>query len=450
MHKKGYIRLTATGPHGVRLMRLAEVENPDFSARLKRGAWTGGVERVLRFWVAGDALYLPAGLRASAAAIIGSDHDLALPPAVCASDAEAGLRPYQVAALRAACAARGGIVVAPCGSGKTVIGAALARACAPLGGGTLVLVHTRELAEQWACALLSVAPVWRVQGGRARLDEHGAPSGRLASASCVALVQSREHIPPQYLAEPAALIVDECHHASAKTYREIVGECGARLRFGLTATPQRADGLGVVAEMFLGPVTAVVRPDELQDAGHTVAFDYRRIDTEWSFPWSAGESLHPLIDAMVRDERRNAAIAALAAEQARGGRAVLVLSGRVEHACELAGLIAERGCDAHALTGRTPQRERGAVVERMRQGAPIVVCATSLADEGLDWPALSVLVLATPSRSAGKMVQRCGRVMRPAPGKPRPVVFDLVDDVPVLRGQAASRRKAIAELRAGA
>lgn len=82
------------------------------------------------------------------------------------------------------------------------------------------------------------------------------------------------------------------------------------------------------------------------------------------------------------------------------------------------------------------------MLQRFREGSVKVLCATSLADEGLDIERLSRLILATPARAEGRTIQRLGRLMRPHPGKGTPVLYDLVDDLPMARRQHAARRRA--------
>lgn len=450
-HVGGYVELGADEDAATiaRAVALATIENPEFVRRKQLGLYLGKTPKQLCF-----AERAPSG---GTRIPIGAAQRLeaAFAPFTSARTADAaaareGLRDYQRAAIsRALDAGRSGIIVAPCGSGKTRIGLALAAEVAqePRKRPILVIVHTRELMAQWAseaARIFGAGNVGTVSAGKAQCADDPTAS------VWVALVQSARAIPPDVLTGAGVLLVDECHHTSARTYRELVGACGAPHRYGLTATPARADGLGQIAEMFLGDVLARIEPGALQAAGHTAPFEFHAINTGWWHPWEAGEPLHELVLAMVANEPRNATIVALAAAECKQGRSVLIVTGRVDHAAHLAQRLHAQGVDAHALTGAMRDADRAAVVARMRAGVPIVVCATTIADEGLDWPSLATLILATPSRAAGRMVQRCGRVMRIAEGKGRPRVYDLVDDVSVLRGQAAARRKAIAELMAGA
>ena len=104
--------------------------------------------------------------------------------------------------------------------------------------------------------------------------------------------------------------------------------------------------------------------------------------------------------------------------------------------------LCEDDVAAAALTGRTPKARRSAILDAFREGELAVVCATSLADEGLDVSRLERLILATPARAEGRTIQRLGRLMRPHPGKGTPILYDFVDDHPMARRQHAARRRA--------
>jgi superfamily II DNA or RNA helicase len=119
-----------------------------------------------------------------------------------------------------------------------------------------------------------------------------------------------------------------------------------------------------------------------------------------------------------------------------------VLSGRVEHCTLLATRLGAEGVPAAALTGAVSRTRRNALLARFREGTLGVVCATSLADEGLDIARLERLVLATPARAEGRTIQRLGRLMRPFPGKATPELHDLVDEAPLARAQFGARLRA--------
>ena len=118
-----------------------------------------------------------------------------------------------------------------------------------------------------------------------------------------------------------------------------------------------------------------------------------------------------------------------------------MVSDRVAHCRTLAGLLAGQGVSAPVLTGQAAPENRAQIVADVQAGRTAVLIATlQLIGEGFDCPGLSTLVLATPIKFEGRLVQVVGRIMRPAEGK-RARVIDYVDEhIPVLRRSAAARR----------
>jgi len=173
----------------------------------------------------------------------------------------------------------------------------------------------------------------------------------------------------------------------------------------------------------------------------------RSLRTDYSYPYTSREDYGPMAADLVADEARNALIVDAVLADARAGHVCLVLSGRVEHCKALAADITAGGIEAEALTAKVGKRKRAELLARARSGDLRVLVATSLADEGLDLPLLSRVVLAFPTRSAARTVQRLGRLMRPHPDKGQPVLTDVVDHaVPVLRNQSFARRRVYREV----
>jgi superfamily II DNA or RNA helicase len=243
------------------------------------------------------------------------------------------------------------------------------------------------------------------------------------------------------------VIVDEAHHAPASTFQSVLSRLPARWRVGLTATPDREDGLGPLVDLTLGERLFEVGYRELCDAGYLQAPEVRPVYTAFTFDYGGPEDHARCLAALVADEERNALIADLAAREALEGRAVLVLSGRVDHCRHLTELASKRDVVAQVLVGATPRAERRALLDEFRAGKIHVLVASTLADEGLDIPCLERIVLAFPGRTRGRTTQRLGRLMRPHPGKHQPVLFDVVDaHVPVLYRQFRERRRLYADL----
>lgn len=385
----------------------------------------------------GGTLLLPRGavgvLRAAAAAageeVSFEDRRALLPPV--AFELLLDPRPHQERGAAALVRHVQGVVIAPCGAGKSALAmAAVARVAQP----ALVLVRTRDLVEQWRSGLEAVL-------GRAA----GVIAGgkHVPNIVTVATVQSLGAMSSDKLGELGrqfgAVVVDECHNATAPTDRRVLGHLPARYRFGMTATPERTDGLGGLLDLTIGPAVCRIEHRELIEGGHLVVPRVVPVPTGCS---PDVETHAALVAELVADEARNQQIAELAAREAHAGHTVLVLSGRTEHCEALATMLRAKGISAEALIGKATRARRAGLLGRFRSGGLAVLCATSLADEGLDVPRLDRLVLATPARAAGRTIQRLGRLMRPFAGKAQPVLFDLVDEGRIARAQFRARSAA--------
>src|SRR5690606_32319018 len=252
----------------------------------------------------------------------------------------------------------------------------------------------------------------------------------------VALVQTLWRDPARLARLPVgAVVVDEAHHAPARTFLDVLSRLPARYRLGLTATPHRSDGLRPLVEAAIGPVAY-----RMSDEGAgliTPKIIWVLTNTRCRIP---PHRYADLLAAVLKDKERNRlALSIVRAAVSRGGR-VLALTSRVDHATEFAAHLQGMGIAAAALAGHVPRRERELTLDRFREGSLAALVATQLADEGLDLPALDTLLLLSPTRDVSRTTQRIGRVRRPMPGK-EARVYDFFDHhVPLLRIHARHRR----------
>ena len=416
------------------------------------------------------------------------------------------LRPFQALAVAAAKKKLHGILVMPPGAGKTVTALALA---AKMGLRPLVVVHTNDLMHQWvgASAKFLGQPLNTIGGG-----------GKDAICSDVGTVAMLQTLYQWKRAELEALarqhgvlFVDECHRLPANEAYRIAWGLGCPRRFGLTATPERADGLSPMLHWALGPTIYTVTTEDLVDAGVAVHPIIRRVDTEfyyellkqirvssrasrWGKRLSADEhgleelqrtvggmchsgarvtiagltaddcktlfaefkraglecesqvdtsSLAAAYKELCKDPGRLGQIRDAVVGMCEEGRKVLVIANRVNHCQRIAEVLLEAGVTAQVLTGKMSARKRQAGLAAYVAGEIMVCVATTLADEGLDVPDISGLVMAFPARSAGLTTQRTGRTMRAVEGKAQPLVVDLVDArIGMFLSQWTSRKKA--------
>jgi hypothetical protein len=219
------------------------------------------------------------------------------------------------------------------------------------------------------------------------------------------------------------MLVHNCHHASATTYREVFDRLPSAARIGLTATPFRLDGKGL-GDMF-GSIVVAAWPDELCAAGtlhrpkvwatmppdlgdvHTVAGDYNK-----------GE----LANA-VNTKDRNADIIKTWLKHAAGKRTV-AFAVDVPHSLDICAAFVAAGVPAEHLDGKTPDAERTAILQRLARGVTLVVCNCMVLTEGWDMPSLECAIVARPTSSLNLHLQMIGRIMRACPEKQGCIVLD--------------------------
>ncbi len=330
-------------------------------------------------------------------------------------------RDYQVEAAHKAVIAGNGIIVAGTGTGKTVIGLMLAHA---LNVPTLFIVHTSTLLEQTRDRVrqfLGIEP--GVIGGGA-WD---------VKPFTVAMVQTLAERPTQVETELApyfgCVILDEAHHCPAETFARVIQRFPARYRFGLTATPDRADGLGPMLEALIGPIvyrlagTSLPLKWSMIDTGFVMeALPTRRVPRgqEPDLDFTA------LVTKLCDSDERTGFIADNIWFRHRG--ASLVLTDRVEHVKVLASELCRRGLAAVAMTGATSKADRDHIIAGIGNGKYSVLVSTpGLVGEGFDCPRLDTLFNCTMTKAATKVEQMVGRVTRPYAGKVFGMVFDFVD-----------------------
>jgi DNA repair protein RadD len=335
------------------------------------------------------------------------------------------LRPYQARAVAETEAALSAgervILVAPTGSGKTVMGAAIAKRAAGQHRGVLFLAHRREIIDQTSRKLHAHG----VRHGviMAGADDRLRPMEPVQVAS-VATLWSRG-MRSSAMPMPAAdlIIVDECHHTPARTYTKIIEQYPEAKVLGLTATPCRGDGRGLgghftkiveapqVAELIVeghlvkSRVYAPVRPD-LQGV-HTRHGDY--VEAELAGRMDTPRLVGDLVSHWLKfGERRRSVVFAV----------------NVAHSLHICSEF--QGCNIRAehLDGGTPINEREAILARLESGATEVVCNCMVLTEGWDMPEVGCCVLARPTKKMGLYRQMIGRVLRPAEGKPDAIVLD--------------------------
>jgi len=325
--------------------------------------------------------------------------------------------------------------------GKTVLAAWL---IAQRGVNTLVLVHRQQLQEQWVERLsqflgIAAKAIGRWGGGRKKL------TGNID----VALIQSviRKDVVQDFVGEYGHLVVDECHHLSARSFDLVARRAKARYVTGLSATVTRKDGHHPIIFMQCGPVRYKV--DARQQAAarpfnHEVWVRSTGLLPEGEPAADKRVEFQRLCNVVVHAEQRNRMICAEVVEALLEGRSPVVLTERTEHVHLLAGLLA--GVVEHVITlqGGMGRKALLAALERVRQIPPgrgrVLLATGRFLGEGFDDARLDTLFLTMPVSWHGTIAQYVGRLHRLQDGKRCVRVYDYADlEVPMLAGMFDKR-----------
>ncbi len=343
------------------------------------------------------------------------------------------LRPEQQAAAESMCAHDTGVLAATTAFGKTVLAAWL---IARRGVNTLVLVHRRQLLEQWVnqlSAFLDLDPgdIGRFAGNRKK------PTGMIDVAMLQSLV--RKGTVNDLVAEYGHLVVDECHHLSAFSFEQVARRATARFVTGLSATVTRKDGHHPIIFMQCGPVR--YRTDARRQAGKRPFAHTVHVRPTGFLPPSPADSsdtrLHyqQLCSELLADDARNRRICRDIIAAVREGRTPVVLTERREHLDILEQLLSPDVVTLVVLRGGMGKKATSAAMKRLADDSgPRVLLATGrYIGEGFDDPRLDTLFLTMPISWRGTIAQYAGRLHRRHRDKREVRIYDYADlDVPML------------------
>lgn len=344
------------------------------------------------------------------------------------------LRDYQTPAVQALVFSERGIIKSPAGSGKTIIGAAaiLGWLRSNMAGGRKIawVANTIEQTFQAQRAVDAFPEIHE----RARMEF-------FCYAGCPALMDFD------------LVILDECHHAAAPGFASKLRYYDGP-RWGLSATPERADDLRELVFDLIGPIIHEVPREALVQAGQLAQArvmihspnrkaemeaeireaampEYEKRKKRWPFMFrskqAADEQLGRCIwqaaqvTGIQGNQKRNARIVELAIRHAEDS--TLIIVGSIEHGEALAAQVPGAAL-CYAKLGKKKRQE---LLAAFSCGALKTLFATSLADEGLDVPRANCLILAAAGRSAAKAEQRTGRVLRSFSDKTHGTIHDFAD-----------------------
>lgn len=424
------------------------LDNPEYYKKERMGKWTGNTPKDIWLYERnGNEILLPFGclqkIWSMCVRNVSWNVDIASKRNV-EYRSNINLYPYQEKAVNEALRKKNGILVMPCGSGKTQSGLEV---IARYGGKALWLTHTQDLLNQSkkrAESVLGYVGVGTITGGKVNIG----------NGITFATVQTMANLDlSQYRNVWDVIIVDECQHCCGSPTRvtqfyRVVSNLSARYKIGLTATPKRADGLEKAMFALLGDIIHEVSRDEV--AHTTCSIKVKQVETNW-YPdcecvlmGDGTIDYNKVIDNMISDHERFNVVFNVLADLPKC-EPVLVLANRVEYLHRLCdeyklNQIGDAVCISGAGQSKAAKEERKRALTALDNGEIDCLFATyALAKEGLDVPNLKYVVFATPEKDETTVVQSVGRVGRKACNKEYGTVIDFVDNFGMYKGWAKKR-----------
>lgn len=417
------------------------LDNPEYYKKERLGKWTGNIPKnIFLYEQLGDELCLPFGCVQEIwkRCVTGVKWEtLFCPIRQFDYDSHISLYPYQERAVSSGLRNKNGVLVMPCGSGKTQSGLEL---ISRVGGRALWLTHTQDLINQSkkrAESVLGHVGCGMITAGKVDIGE-GITFATVQTMSKIDLDKYKDFWD--------VIIVDECQHCAGSPtkvtqFYKVISKLSARYKIGLTATPHRADGLEKSMFALLGNIICEISREDVADT--TCPIKVKQIHTNW-FPiddvlsYDGTIDYVKVIDSLTHDQNRFDFILNYI-NGCVGG--CLVLANRVEYLQRLQeGYIAKSVCLSGAGQSKKAKEERKEALRKLNDGEIQCVFATyQLAKEGLDVPNLNYVIFATPEKDETTVIQSAGRVGRASKNKSFGHVIDFIDDFGMYKGWSKKR-----------
>ncbi len=266
---------------------------------------------------------------------------------------------HQVPALSIVERKEMGVIVAPPGSGKTIMGLAI---IAQKKQPALIIVHRIQLFDQWVQRIQSFLGI--PKHGIGRIAKGQADVGESITVAMIQSLNNTEVL-SKIQTSFGIIIIDECHHLAAEAYRSILQKLHTYYIYGFTATPIRKNKDEKLVFAQIGEVIhEVVVPKSSEQA----ALSVNVIDTDLKVPFNAStDDFERLSDILIHDTARNGMIAENIRQEINNGRDIIVLTERKDHV-EILNQFLKHDCETIALTGDDSEASRKSKLNVIQEG----------------------------------------------------------------------------------
>lgn len=416
------------------------MENPKYQEALAKGRSTWGLKPFIYNFdiLPDDSLRIPRGHRSSLMHMIRDLEDVQIKDMRAfhefkTIESKIVYRPYQFDAMNQLMrSGPEGMLVAPAGSGKTVLGLSMIPV---LGQPCIWLTHTKALANQTMERVKQFLPGLEDSD----IGYIGEGKWNKGDVITVAMIPTLVRNVPELALmrdEFGLVILDEAHHCPASTFLKVICTLNPYYLYGLTATPYRRDKLDPIMFQAIGPVRVRIPLERVKADGGIImpTVRYRTINSK---PVHTNNIQQILRDNIVANTRRNHLIVGDVLREALAGNYCIVLTDRKAHADILFDLISIGWPKTGIATGKYSRKyceEQSTLLNS--KDITVLVCTFSLLGEGFDVDFLNRAFITMPFRAEGKVEQLIGRIQRTAAGKTDAIVYDYVDaDIGVLQDQ---------------
>ena len=311
-----------------------------------------------------------------------------------------------------------GVIVAPPSSGKTILGLELiVRKQQP----ALIIVHRKQLFDQWIDRIQSFTGI-----AKAHIGQIGGGKKKIGKQITVAMMQSlaRHKNIEDYANKFGMIIIDECHHIPAKTFRETIIHFNSYYLYGLTATPKRKNNDEKLIYVYIGEILHEISQKEFAEFGQS-KFEINIKETNLFVPFDYKTDKYETVSQiLVFDTSRNQLIISDIIAEVPKRKTILVLTERKSH-INVLNLYLKDKFETITLSGDDSETKRKSKLKQIKDGHfKIIISTGQFFGEGIDIDNIDCLFLVYPFAFEGKLIQYIGRIQR---SKTKPVIYDYRD-----------------------
>lgn len=329
------------------------------------------------------------------------------------------LKTHQQEAFNLAAKKDFGVIVAPPGSGKTVLGLAI---IAEKKQPALIIVHRKQLADQWIDRIESFLKIPRKDIGKV-IGGKVQPGKLVTVAMIQSLTKVLDSADGLALSQQFGMIfVDECHHVPAETYRSVISKLHSFYMYGLTATPFRKYNDGKLIFTYIGDLVAEIKASQVENLPKAKIVIR---NTNLSVPFnSKTDKFETVSKVLVHDSARNKIIIEDVMTELNLGKKVLLISERKDHIDSL-NLYLKQFYETVTLSGEDSEQSKSLKWRLLKEGNfQALITTGQYFGEGTDLANISSVFLVYPFSFEGKLIQYIGRVQR---SEIAPTIYDYRD-----------------------